>query len=43
MPKTGRDSISLPINMPRLIWNSKEKYNIQPNSISDIDPQYVID
>ena len=37
------DTIRLPVNVPRIIWNGKEQFNIRPNSKSNMHPQYVLD
>src|SRR5215217_5351064 len=36
------DAIHLPVNVPRLLWNSKEQFNIKPNNKSDLHPTYVL-
>ena len=39
----GNDtSIALPVNVKRLLWNSRERFNISIKGRSDLDPAYVI-
>lgn len=40
--KNQDDSIHLPVNIPRILWNAKEQFNIKPHSKSDLDPSYVL-
>lgn len=34
----GEDGIHLPVNIPRLIWNCKEVFQINPRGKSDLNP-----
>ena len=36
------DEVHLPVNLPRIIWNAKEQFKIKPNTVSDLDPSYVL-
>lgn len=39
--KTGENAVALPVNVPRLIWNSKERFNINSKGKTDLSPSYV--
>ena len=41
--KNQDDSVHLPVNVPRILWNAKEQFNIKPNSKSDLHPSYVLE
>lgn len=36
------DSSHLPVNVPRLLWNAKEQFNIKPTNKSDLHPTYAL-
>lgn len=38
---TGENTIALPVNVPRLLWNSKERFNINSKGKTDLSPSYV--
>ena len=35
-------TIHLPVNVPRIIWNAKEQFQIRPHQKSDLHPTYAI-
>jgi DNA-directed RNA polymerase II subunit RPB1 len=39
----GNDAVYLPVNVPRLVWNAKEKFRVKPHIKTDLDPLYVIE
>jgi len=41
--KNCEDSIHIGVNVPRLLWNAKEKFAVSPYVISDLKPEYVLD
>jgi DNA-directed RNA polymerase II subunit RPB1 len=38
----GENSIALPVNVPRLLWNSREEFELNIKGKVDLDPAYVI-
>jgi RNA polymerase Rpb1, domain 6 len=41
--KNCDDAIHIGVNVPRLIWNAKEKFSIHLVKKSDLKPIYVLD
>ena len=41
--KNCEDAIHIGVNVPRLLWNAKEKFNITPYVKSDLKPDYIMD
>jgi hypothetical protein len=41
--KNGEDEIHLPVNLPRLIRNAKEEFNIKNKQETNLTPEYVVD
>lgn len=39
----GNDAVYLPVNVPRLVWNAKEKFRVKPHLKTDLDPLYVVE
>jgi DNA-directed RNA polymerase II subunit RPB1 len=37
------DGIHIGVNVPRLLWNAKEKFGITSTSKSDLKPAYVVE
>lgn len=38
----GENSIALPVNVPRLLWNAREEFELGIKNQVDLDPAYVI-
>lgn len=40
--KTYDDSVHLPVNIVRLIWNAKSQFSIKPDTVTSLSPNYII-
>ena len=40
--KSGETAVALPVNVPRLLWNAKERFNINSKSKTELEPSYVV-
>lgn len=36
------DTIHIPVNLPRIIWNAKEQFKIRQSGKTDLHPSYVL-
>ena len=41
--RNNDDLLHLPVNIPRILWNAKENFNIKEHSKTDLHPEYVLD